>query len=738
MAMAPEQLGIGIRRHFTEPGVHPYDTVEWERRDARIPNFKDGTDAFYQADVEFPSRGRRTPPTSSPRSTSGARSAPPSARARCARSSTASPTRSRRGASRTATSSTTREARGVPQRAEVHPRAPSAPRSTRRCGSTSACKGVPQQASACQPYDALVSTPEGLVPIGKLVEDNAVGAKVFDAHGLTADRRGEAQRSQAGAAHPHEGRHHARRHGRPPRLASSGTGSGRFVEAGDAALPATSSSGTAPSRGATGEISTREMAEAALAGWLQSDGFVGQYDGHESVAHDRGDDGHRRRARVGALGASTRSSATRIAHERTVVTQDETLDCRRLRLYGEHLRPFVERGGSSTRGVDMAVPAQLFEAPLPIVAAYLRSVFQAEGYVSQRERSCGRRPRHGLRGARAWRAAAAHALRHLLAGAAQGGPARRPPRLLVARRSSVAGDRRRFADEIGFVDERKADKLEASFDAPGSTPQRESSGSRSSASKSLGEMDVYDIQTESGEYLSDNLRVHNCFILAVDDTMDGDPQLVPRRGDHLQGRLGLGHQPLATSARRRSTSKGGGTASRSGELHARRRRVGRHDQVGRQDPPRRQDGHPRRRPPRRRGVHLVQGASRSARRARCATPASTWTSTASDSHSIQYQNANNSVRVTDEFMQAVVDDARLAPARRSPTGEPVKTMKARELMRQISQAAWECADPGMQFDTTINRWHTAPNTGRINAQQPVLASTCTSTTRRATSRASTC
>ena len=53
-------------------------------------------------------------------------------------------------------------------------------------------------------------------------------------------------------------------------------------------------------------------------------------------------------------------------------------------------------------------------------------------------------------------------------------------------------------------------------------------------------------------------------------------------------------------------------------------------------------------------------------------------------------------------------------------------------MRQIAQAAWECADPGMQFDTTINRWHTAPNTGRINGSQPVLASTCTSTTRRAT------
>ena len=51
---APQQLGIGIRRHFTDRGTHPYDTVEWEKRDARIPNFKDGGDAFFQADVEFP------------------------------------------------------------------------------------------------------------------------------------------------------------------------------------------------------------------------------------------------------------------------------------------------------------------------------------------------------------------------------------------------------------------------------------------------------------------------------------------------------------------------------------------------------------------------------------------------------------------------------------------------------------------------------------------------------------
>ncbi len=88
-----------------------------------------------------------------------------------------------------------------------------------------------------------------------------------------------------------------------------------------------------------------------------------------------------------------------------------------------------------------------------------------------------------------------------------------------------------------------------------------------------------------------------------------------------------------------------------------------------------------------------------------------------DMASVQYQNANNSVRVTDEFMQAVVDDGDWH-LRAVKTGEVVKTVRARDLMRQFAQATWECADPGMQFDTTINRWHTAANTGRINGSNP--------------------
>ncbi len=88
-----------------------------------------------------------------------------------------------------------------------------------------------------------------------------------------------------------------------------------------------------------------------------------------------------------------------------------------------------------------------------------------------------------------------------------------------------------------------------------------------------------------------------------------------------------------------------------------------------------------------------------------------------DSYSVQYQNANNSVRVTDEFMQAYENDADWR-FKSVTTGETVDSTRARGLMREIAQAAWECADPGMQYDTTINEWHTCPASGRINGSNP--------------------
>jgi ribonucleoside-diphosphate reductase alpha chain len=88
-----------------------------------------------------------------------------------------------------------------------------------------------------------------------------------------------------------------------------------------------------------------------------------------------------------------------------------------------------------------------------------------------------------------------------------------------------------------------------------------------------------------------------------------------------------------------------------------------------------------------------------------------------DIHSIQYQNANNSVRISDDFMEAVLADADWHLTARDG-GATVRTVKARDIWRQIARAAWECADPGLQFDTTINAWHTSSNTDRINGSNP--------------------
>ena len=155
-----------------------------------------------------------------------------------------------------------------------------------------------------------------------------------------------------------------------------------------------------------------------------------------------------------------------------------------------------------------------------------------------------------------------------------------------------------------------------------------------------------------------------CFILAVDDTMDGILNWYREEGIIFKGGSGVRHQPVehpvVVRAPRRRRHR-----ERAGELHARRRRVGGHDQE-------------RAARPRRAAKMVILNvdhpdveefvwckAQRGAQgAARCATPASTWTSTARDYHSIQYQNANNSVRVTDEFMQAVIDDARLDAQRR--------------------------------------------------------------------------
>jgi ribonucleoside-diphosphate reductase alpha chain len=361
----------------------------------------------------------------------------------------------------------------------------------------------------------------------------------------------------------------------------------------------------------------------------------------------------------------------------------------------------------------MTVPERLRTAPLPVVVAYLRSVFQAEGYVSVRERSA----RIGMdmicedliRGVQEL------LLRFGIFSRVHFKSDAREDRMGCWSLSIGAlGDRRVFAEEIGFIDPRKAETLAASLELAGK-PSRGTKRITIDRIEELGVDDVYDIQTESGEYLSGNLRVHNCFILSVEDRMSSILNWYVEEGTIFKGGSGSGVN-LSKIRSSKEILKGGGEASgpvsfmRGADASAgtiksggKTRRAAKmvildvdHPDI----------------------EEFIWCKAHEEKKTRVLRDAGfDMDLDGADSGSVQYQNANNSVRVTDEFMQAVERGAEFA-LKAVTTGETLQTVDARALMRQISQAAWDCADPGMQYDTTINDWHTTPNAGRINGSNP--------------------
>ena len=483
--------GLTMRRIHTRAGVHPYDEVTWERRDVVMTNWRDGTVNFEQHGVEFPDFWSVN-------------------------------------AANIVTTKYFRGAVGTPQRERslkqlvdrvvgVYVAA------GREHGYFASAKDAevfqhelayalihqvfsfnspvwfnvgtssPQQVSACQPYDALVSTPAGLVPIGKLVEDDAVGTKVHDAHGMT---------------------------------------------------------------------------------------------------------------RILATKANGVKEVLRL-HTRAGYALDVTPD---------HL---------VWRAKDLVV-----------------GEFTVAGFL-------------------------------------------RPGDSLLHVDPDVGGADRRLV-EISRVER-------------------------------LGELEVYDIQTESGEYLAGNVRVHNCFILAVDDTMDSILEWYREEGLIFKGGSGAG----VNLSRLRSSKEllsSGGTAS--GPVSFMRGADASAGTIKSGGATRRAAkmvvldvDHPD-------VEEFIETKAREEEKIRVLRDGGfDMDLGGKDITSVQYQNANNSVRVNDEFMRAVEDGKPFALAARQ-TGETVATVEARDLFRKMAKAAWECADPGIQYDGAINGWHTCPESGRITASNP--------------------
>jgi ribonucleoside-diphosphate reductase alpha chain len=231
----------------------------------------------------------------------------------------------------------------------------------------------------------------------------------------------------------------------------------------------------------------------------------------------------------------------------------------------------------------------------------------------------------------------------------------------------------------------------------------------------LGEMEVYDIQTESGEYLSGNLRVHNCFILAVDDTMDSILEWYREEGLIFKGGSGAGVN-LSRIRSSKELLSSGGTAS--GPVSFMRGADASAGTIKSGGATRRAAkmvvldvDHPD-------VEEFIETKAREEEKIRVLRDGGfDMDLGGKDIASVQYQNANNSVRVSDEFMQAVQDGGTFDLAARR-TGEPVEQVEAKKLFGKMAKAAWECADPGIQYDSTINDWHTCPESGRITASNP--------------------
>ena len=637
------------------------------------------------------------------------------------------------------------------------------------------------QVSACLPHHALVSTPDGPIPIGDIVDGKMTGQLVFDAHGIT-----RIVATKANGVKP---------------VFRVNLSNGNFIEATAEHLILTradrmkssvwkrvdelavndrvveKSRTTILKRSA----SFADVAEASLAGWVQGDGFVGQYKHgtNRSLTLEAMAVTDEEREHVRASSDLVLSSCHYI--ESTNETPIGAVLVTRRRYYGEVLRPFVEKYELQRRSDSLRVPKFVMRLGREAVCEYLRSLFQADGCVTARGKvefgTVSRLFADDI-SAMLRNLGITHAVHTY-------GPyddTRKPFTKIII---GLHHARQRFAEQIGFVDGTKNDRLLETFLRPGKESPRERLV-RITSIEPIGSLPVYDIQTESGTFLTRNVVVHNCFILGIEDDLVNEGGIfdgVIREARIFKGGSGSGANFSKLRAagekltgggtssglmsflkvfdRAAGAIKSGGTTRRAAKMvvlnadhpdieefvnwKVREERKVADLVIGARVFERHlnaviSSAHDTRVPEHARLDPALNASLRHAiRDALTAGVPSGATQNALDYARQGYtrleveqydtswdseayltvsgQNSNNSVRLDNAFFHAIDrDDDWLLTAR--TTGDVVKRIKARDLWEQIALAAWQCADPGLQFDDTIQEWHTCSNDERINATNP--------------------
>lgn len=655
------------------------------------------------------------------------------------------------------------------------------------------------QPHACLPYHAEVTTPSGPIPIGKIVEQNMIGLPVYDADGIThvmavkhngvkpvyRIRLKNGNSIEATAEHlvRVSPTHKVRDTAKWMTVSELQVGM-RLVQRTDTEIN-------------QNDTDSALVTEAALAGWLQGDGFVGQYKyrTNQSLIVESmtvNDDEHKY---VGDLITNVFSGIH--YHERKVSAQDPKLDIIRTRLYGKKLQPFVDKYGLMDRALERKVPDIIKRADQSVIISYLRALFQAEGCVRLRFRKDN---------------SSSDIVFGTISPKLAVGVSQLLFSLGIYNRINECDDKRenrnmyyhvsiawkgakeKFARLIGFVSSDKKTKLESALQIP----SRDTARLRGEEIKSIeliGDMDVYDIQTESSNFLTNNVVVHNCFLLSINDDLVNDGGIMDLwTREALVFKFGSGSgtnfsdirgegEPLSGGGkssglmsflkvgdRSAGAIKSGGTTRRAAKLvcldldHpdieefiswkvveeqkvaalvAGSKAVNRHLNAIMQAVTTHADLESQYDPKHNKALRKAIKAARDAHVSEnyiarvlqmCKQGHTSidieeydtdWTSKAY--LTVSGQNSNNSVRVPNAFMQAVEADGdwhlywRTEKAKAKAEGrepKPCKTIKARALWDKIAEAAWHSADPGVQFDTTINEWHTCPEDGDIRTSNP--------------------
>jgi len=640
---------------------------------------------------------------------------------------------------------------------------------------------------ACLPYSALVTTPDGPIAIGKIVENDLVGLPVYDEKGIThvvatayngvkpVFRITLANGNAIEATGDHrvlscEG-HKGKRTWREVSELRPGM---RLIQRTDTAIVANSDS--------------MAEAEAAFAGWLQGDGFVGQYSQgtNRSLTVEAITINEAEREYVGALATTVFGDSH--SHERAVVSKDDSLDVRRLRFYGESLRPFVEKYELLNRRLDMRVPELVRTGGAKVAASYLQALFQADGCVRIREDRASSDVVFGTISP------------HLATGVSEllnnfgiynriqkGRDSRQDRQDYYHVVIAWADAKRRFADLINFVSPEKRGKLQNALALPGRNVARLRDEVITSI-EPIGEMDVYDIETASHAFLANNVVVHNCFIQSVSDDLVNEGGIMDLwvrearifkygsgTGSNFSAIRGEGEKLsgggtssglmsfLKVGDRAAGAIKSGGTTRRAAKMvtldldhpdieefitwkvneeqkvsdlvagsiqcekHLNAILAAAHDEAlpesARLDPAL----NPKLRSsiraalsmgiPQANVQYALDFARQGYRELQIETYDTNWDSKAYGT--VSGQNSNNSVRIANDFF-ARLDAGQTWDLIARRDGRVSKSVPAEELWEKIAVAAWQCADPGVQFDTTINEWHTAAADGKINASNPCV------------------